>query len=71
MYAAASYGRGGKPAEPLKRAEDDDEPMATPPGAVAPLGGWFSEAMLKAYDKHRTGAVAADTRLPATLDIGR
>jgi hypothetical protein len=35
-----------------------------PPGAVAPLGGWFSEVMLSALAKYRDSAELAHTTIP-------
>ncbi len=65
MYAAANYGRG----KPSERKETADASPATPPGAAAPLGGWFADAMLKAQDKYRAGAANGDAKLPTTIDV--
>jgi len=73
MMAAAGYGRADQSAE----RRNSDEPaaassgasLATPPGAVAPLGGWFSEAMLEAHGRYQAAAVAARERYPTTLDV--
>ncbi len=69
MMAAAGYGRIGQPAERRNGEEPGDEAAATPPGAVAPLGGWFADTMLKANDKYQAAAVRSQDRFPTTLDV--
>jgi len=69
MMAAAGYGRLGQPADRRNDEETGEAPAATPPGAVAPLGGWFADAMLKANDKYQAAAVRSQDRFPTTLDV--
>jgi len=81
MLAAAGYGH----VDPAAERRNNEQPGAaspgaslatllgtppgTPPGAVAPLGGWFSEAMLEAHGRYQAAAVAARERYPTTLDV--
>lgn len=77
MLAAAGYGRTDQPADRRKSEEPGEAPLGTslgtppgtPPGAVAPLGGWFAGAMLKANEKYQAGAVRPQDRFPTTLDV--
>jgi len=73
MMAAAGYGRADPPAERRKGEEpgaaSSGASLATPPGAVAPLGGWFAGAMLNANEKYQAGAIRAQERFPTTLDV--
>lgn len=73
MMAAAGYGRADQPAERRNSeqpgAASPGASLATPPGAVAPLGGWFAEAMLEAHGRYQAAAVAARERYPTTLDV--
>lgn len=73
MFAATGYGRAAQWGAPRRRAEPADAvsspPPGTPPGAVAPDGGWFADAMLKAHEKYRAGGTDAGNRLPTTLDV--
>jgi len=73
MMAAAGYGRADPPAERRNSEQPADAssgtPLATPPGAVAPLGGWFADAMLKANEKYQAAAVRPQDRYPTTLDV--
>ncbi|MCH7936014.1 MAG: hypothetical protein IH994_02850 [Proteobacteria bacterium] len=48
-----------------------DTPLDTPPGAVAPLGGWFSETMLSAYGKYQNSANLAGHERPVAIDMTR
>jgi len=50
-------------------AEETDRGPDNPPGAVAPAGGWFSDAMLEALEKYEKTARLSDTSQPAaTVD---
>lgn len=66
-FAAASYDR------PQSRAGigTATPAAATPPGATAAHGGWFSQNMLSAYGKYEDSARLFGDKQPATIDMMR
>ena len=75
LCAASAYGPRLPSNETRKtRAAPDrppDAPLETPPGAVAPLGGWFSGTMLTAYRKYQNSANLTGQERPVAIDMMR
>lgn len=75
LFAASAYGPQMRAFEARKsrteRVAPSDTPPGTPPGAVAPEGGWFSETMLSAYGKYQNNAGLAGRERPVALDLTR
>lgn len=68
--AAASYDRTRNP------APGSGKPADPPPGAIAAQGGWFTDTLLSALEKHDTGAAPGGTavsgnRRPSSIDLAR
>ena len=75
LFAASAYGprlpanetrtTGAAPDTP------PDTPLDTAPGAVAPVGGWFSGTMLTAYGKYQNSANLTGQERPVAIDMMR
>jgi len=75
LFAASAYGPRLPANETRKTGaapdRPPDAPLETPPGAVAPLGGWFSGTMLTAYGKHQNSANLTGQERPVAIDMMR
>ena len=75
LFAASAYGPRLADNETRKtKAAPDTPPFTppyTPPGAVAPLGGWFSETMLTAHGKYQNSANLIGQERPVAVDMTR
>ena len=71
LFAASAYGPRLPANETRKTGAAPDTPLETPPGAVAPLGGWFSGTMLTAYGKYQNSANLTGQERPVAIDMMR
>ena len=71
LFAASTFGPQPPANETRKTEAAPDTPLDTPPGAVAPAGGWFSETMLSAYGKYQNSANLTGNERPVALDMTR
>ena len=67
LFAASAYG----PRLPANETRKTGAAPDTPPGAVAPVGGWFSETMLTAYGKYQNSANLTGQERPVAVDMTR
>jgi len=72
LFAANTYANTQTADSEKKTARTSTRtPAPTPPGALAPEGGWFSDTMLGALGKYKDGADLNDKNRTAAIDLRR